>query len=116
MTATTITPAHLEALLAQRGGGLTQRAVQLLRSTSGNEPIAVTRFNAGSARDTFQVKYEAVRERGIPVHGLDELVLALDGIEAQWVRGCALTSPGEFAVVFMDDDMSGVEAVLVVDA
>jgi hypothetical protein len=69
------------------------------RITAAVQPAAQT------AR-TFAVKYQAAQERGAFVVGLDDLVRALEARDTRSVVGLNFEGTGEFALIFLEEDLS----------
>ncbi|MCL2090462.1 MAG: hypothetical protein FWH11_04440 [Micrococcales bacterium] len=112
MSSTFVSAETLAGLLAARDDEGSVRAATIVADLDPDLQIRLGTQPAGRTAVTFSIKYEAARERGVVVLGLEQLVDHLTALSDSEIRACVVEGRNDFVLVVLDYNLSRVECVL----
>lgn len=90
------------------------RARRIASEFDPGSGLSLAEQSAGPTAETLRVKYSLAAERGATVIGLDRLTQTLARLGPARVAGCLVEGIGEFALVFITEDLAHLIGVVYV--
>ncbi|WP_400995573.1 hypothetical protein [Agromyces sp. GXQ0307] len=104
----------IRVLEASPEGEPSSRARRIASEFDPGSGLSVAVQSAGPTAETLRFKYSMAAVRGAKVLGLDRLTRTLARLGAARVSGCTVEGTGEFALVFLTEDLTHLIGVVYV--